>query len=522
MRALTQLYLIKKRKFLHRFRIKNQVAKLRRFYPNTYRFNKSLISSFFKSYRSLKNFIYNFNIKAVETLSFKFLTVFYSEMISELIKFNLLVSPLLLLNPWNYRFNSVINLINNSNNFSKVLSMQRLLNNKTKPLNACITWIRVKLLMYEYTFIDNLFTKLARKIYLKSVITKLFNLNIYIFTPANLRIHFLKAFQSQKNLNFKYYRCFNCININIKFVRKFIFVNNLVYTAVSYQTRALSFKNFISIFNTEAQLINHGFSLPEPYFFANYYTKNKENFLLNTTLHFKIFNLGADLVNNYYWLFYSLAVNSKFLRKKTIIREQYRQFKASLKFQFKPRFKTHPQSFLSMIVIRYAEFLINKKVLLSINFDFYSSLSTLELMQLSSSHLKLIRTASQFSTIFFLNEFLDLFYMFLKIKDSTILIDYIQRIIDSLSIWDHKKFFSFIFNLFKEHFYPLFPLLNVIGLKLVVKGKVSVTGNSRKRSIRLLLGRTSISPFLNSVNYSNKILNTNTGVLGLQVWLIYN
>ena len=57
-------------------------------------------------------------------------------------------------------------------------------------------------------------------------------------------------------------------------------------------------------------------------------------------------------------------------------------------------------------------------------------------------------------------------------------------------------------------------------MRITIKGKVSVTGNSRKRSMCVDLGLTSISNTYTTVDFCNKILNTNTGVLGVNFLLI--
>lgn len=237
--------------------------------------------------------------------------------------------------------------------------------------------------------------------------------------------------------------------------------------------------------------------------------------LLNYTLYYTV------VLNNFTWFLSPHRFISSYILNSNVVQFQFYKFKSLQGFVFKPLNSRNPQTYINMLTLRYVEFLTNMRSYMYINFDFYSFLNSLELIQLSNSYLKLVRTSAQFSTIFFLAEFLDLFYMFFKVKDSTLLVDYIQRIVDSLSIWDHKKFFIFIFNVFREHFYPIFKYLNVVGLKITIRGKVSVTGNSRKRSLKLLLGETSINPRYNAVNYTNKILNTNTGVLGIQIWLVY-
>jgi ribosomal protein S3 len=61
----------------------------------------------------------------------------------------------------------------------------------------------------------------------------------------------------------------------------------------------------------------------------------------------------------------------------------------------------------------------------------------------------------------------------------------------------------------------------VKGFKVKLKGKISVAGNSRKRSILYRVGKTSHSTIDVRVIHNLSLVNTFTGVMGLQTWLFY-
>lgn len=65
--------------------------------------------------------------------------------------------------------------------------------------------------------------------------------------------------------------------------------------------------------------------------------------------------------------------------------------------------------------------------------------------------------------------------------------------------------------------YPLFDYLGIRGLKILIKGKVGVGGNSRKRSIALVLGSTTSTALYSSAHSINRLLSTTTGALGFRV-----
>lgn len=67
------------------------------------------------------------------------------------------------------------------------------------------------------------------------------------------------------------------------------------------------------------------------------------------------------------------------------------------------------------------------------------------------------------------------------------------------------------------HFYTMFKDLDIKGLKIKLKGKISVAGNSRKRSILYRVGKTSYSEVNLRVSHQKSTINTFTGVMGFQV-----
>jgi ribosomal protein S3 len=63
----------------------------------------------------------------------------------------------------------------------------------------------------------------------------------------------------------------------------------------------------------------------------------------------------------------------------------------------------------------------------------------------------------------------------------------------------------------------MFSELNMKGLKIKLKGKISAAGNSRKRTILYRAGSTTHSTVDTKVLYEFKTIPTFTGVMGFQV-----
>jgi ribosomal protein S3 len=75
--------------------------------------------------------------------------------------------------------------------------------------------------------------------------------------------------------------------------------------------------------------------------------------------------------------------------------------------------------------------------------------------------------------------------------------------------------------LFNNYFSFILNQVGVKGFKVKLKGKISVAGNSRKRTILYRVGQTShASCNLRVVHHFSTIV-TFTGVQGFQVWIFY-
>nr|YP_011027888.1 ribosomal protein S3 [Euplotes vannus]UPM52098.1 ribosomal protein S3 [Euplotes vannus] len=187
--------------------------------------------------------------------------------------------------------------------------------------------------------------------------------------------------------------------------------------------------------------------------------------------------------------------------------------------QFIPIRGTYVSTYFSAYINRFFEYFLGTRVGTIVNFEILARVSSLDFFLLESIKSRLHAMNSAFSTIFFINEFIDLLYMALKLRNFSHLISYINRLLKSLVIWDHKRFLVFFFSAFREQFLPFFPSLGITGLQIIIRGKVGVGGNSRKRSMALRLGVTSRTHTFINTHTLNTWLNTTTGALGLRIFL---
>ena len=122
---------------------------------------------------------------------------------------------------------------------------------------------------------------------------------------------------------------------------------------------------------------------------------------------------------------------------------------------------------------------------------------------------------------FFFEEALHIMHLSFTLRDSSLFSSWLKAMILRISFWKTRTIFRFLRYLFLIYFVHIFPELQIKGLKIRLKGKISAAGNSRKRTILYRVGQTSHSKLNLRVSHSKQTINTFTGVMGFQVWLFY-
>ena len=122
---------------------------------------------------------------------------------------------------------------------------------------------------------------------------------------------------------------------------------------------------------------------------------------------------------------------------------------------------------------------------------------------------------------FFLEEALHIMHLSFYLRDPKIIASWLKAMILRISFWRTRSIFRFLKYLFHNYFRHVFPDINIQGLKIRLKGKISAAGNSRKRTILYRIGKTSHSQTSLRVLTEFSTINTFTGVMGFSVWLFY-
>ena len=121
----------------------------------------------------------------------------------------------------------------------------------------------------------------------------------------------------------------------------------------------------------------------------------------------------------------------------------------------------------------------------------------------------------------FIEESLRIILIALKYKDPTFLINWIRTMLYRMSFWKYRTLFRYLKFVIKDLFEPNFEKFGLRGFKVKLKGKISVAGNARTRTLLMRVGQTSHSKFNNKVAHSFTLVNSFTGVMGFNLWIFF-
>lgn len=122
---------------------------------------------------------------------------------------------------------------------------------------------------------------------------------------------------------------------------------------------------------------------------------------------------------------------------------------------------------------------------------------------------------------FFFEESLHLMHLSFALRDAVLFSSWLKTMIRRISFWKTRLIFRFLRYLFINFFSGIMPELKIRGIKIKLKGKISVGGNSRKRTIFFRSGESSYSRVDLRVSQHKQTIGTFTGVQGLQLWIFY-
>ena len=172
-------------------------------------------------------------------------------------------------------------------------------------------------------------------------------------------------------------------------------------------------------------------------------------------------------------------------------------------------------------LVRFMEHCSGKKVLLKLNPFIENSLTYTDLAKCTMWLTRVAGFQKLLGPKFFLDEVLKAVTLALKIKDATFFSNWIRGMLKRLSFWKIRVFFRFLKYMMRYVFWTSFDYFQFKGLKICLKGKISVAGNARKRTLLYRIGTTSYSKFDNKISYDFSCIGSFTGVMGFRVWMFF-
>ena len=284
-----------------------------------------------------------------------------------------------------------------------------------------------------------------------------------------------------------------------------------------FYLKSYKYSKFYKQFNISCNLDLIFLFYFKPLFFKYFFY-----FITKTTN--KLFKVLSLLENNLYlkdFFFYSennsifsnnILPNSKF---------NYVLKKKMLKIFNYSKFPTITTIWHYNTLIRFLEFCSGKKVFIKFFNFLITNLSFSEKAQclLWAQKVKYFRKV--LGPRLFLNESLQIIYLSLKLKDPYILSNWIVSTMHKISFWKYKTFLRYIKYVLRYFFWVIFKDLKIKGIKFQLKGKISVAGNARTRTVFHNVGFTSHTTFNNKILYNLALVRSFTGVMALKLWIVF-
>jgi len=185
------------------------------------------------------------------------------------------------------------------------------------------------------------------------------------------------------------------------------------------------------------------------------------------------------------------------------------------------RFSPNVTMWYYQTLIRFVEVSTGKRSYLKFNPFVENQLTVRDLALCTLWELRVQSFQKVLGPRIFLNESLRITFLAIKLRDARFLMNWIIAMLARLSFWKYKTIFRYLKYVVRVLMLPYFSELRVQGFKLKLKGKISVAGNARTRTLFYRVGKTSHATLTNKLNYSFDLIHTFTGVMGFHLWFFF-
>ena len=123
---------------------------------------------------------------------------------------------------------------------------------------------------------------------------------------------------------------------------------------------------------------------------------------------------------------------------------------------------------------------------------------------------------------FFLEETLEVIWLTFLLKDSFFFLNWLNKTMGRIYFKSHKRFLNFLKFIFTKIFTKILWYFNCSGFYFLVKGKIGVTGNAKKRKFSFFSKHFSLTTKKNKLSFYKNSITTHTGALGVKFFIVFN
>ena len=385
--------------------------------------------------------------------------------------------------------------------FSKIPSIEfyKTIFNNVNNINNCLLFIKINIIISKKKYIKkNIFNKFNKKlkfIFSTSLVSKSFNFNKFYINSS-----FFNNYKHKYNF-FYYYFTFNYFFLNIKINSYFI----IYCKSLKFKKKKINIFFFlrylISIYDYSSNINNIFFLKNNLSFFSNKYLINYLNIFDSQLKYVNLPKNNFNIFNNYYPLFAG--------KKKT-----YDSFYKI----FKKNYNLNYIHLTNKLILTFLEKVFNKNIFLKINNNFFLKINNEYFENLLNEYKNF---QPQYFKNYFMFDFLEIVWYSFLLKDLNMLSEWISKFMETLNFKNHKKFINFFQNFMFKHSSLFINNLKIKGFLFDIRGKVGVTGSSKKRHVCFKFGSLNRSSKNSRFNFNQSLVRTYSGVLGLTYIISY-
>lgn len=368
------------------------------------------------------------------------------------------------------------------------------------------------------------------KITVSSIIKKKKTVNLYNLRNQNkfnlykITIQFFNSFLFVNSKKFKN----SVLVVNKKLILFDYFKDNYWMYKIIYKIQYFN-KKSINKYNNILWNDSHEFRLN---FFIKYiinnndinskiYTNEKINlmFLSNS---FLINNYNLLYVTNFSWEKRNFVKN--FLNKKLTLNNYYPVLFSNKRIysfffnKFKFNYNLNYIIFNNKLILNFIEFFSKKKVSITVSNNYFNKLNNPFLLSLLNEY-------NYFKPVFFKNSsvlnFIEVIWYSFLLKDLNIISDWISKFMEGLNFKNHKRFVMFFQNFINKNSGVFINTLGIKGFFFDIRGKVGVTGSSKKRHFFVKFGRLNKSSKNQKIDFNQNLVRSYSGVMGVTYIICY-